>query len=92
MECIITYEKSNGEIFIRPYDYTLKKIGDESSMGWKVIDIHYKHEGNYYCYDDFIRIFKHGFESELKKPKIKRRKKILNYLINSLNEINKSVN
>lgn len=92
MECIITYQKSNGEIFIRPYDYTLKKKGEESSMGWKVLDIHYKYDGNYYCYEDFIRIFKCGFENEIKTPKKTRKKKILKYLINSLNEIDKNVN
>ena len=57
MECIITYQKSNGEIFIRAYKYhSLKKIGEESSMGWKVLDKHYlSYDGNYYHEQDYNR-------------------------------------
>ncbi len=91
MECIITYQKSNGEIFIRPYDYSCftitKKVGDETSMGWKILDIHYRHGNNFYCYQDFMRIFRKGFESELKMPKKTKKKKLLTYLIKALKEI-----
>ena len=32
------------------------RIGDETSMGWKVIDIHYQSEdGNYYHEEEFKR-------------------------------------
>lgn len=86
--CIITYQKSNGEIFIRPYDYScfskFKNIGDETSMGWKVLDIHYKINDNYYCYDDYMKIYKHGIGSELRE---KRRKKLIKFAIKQLEKI-----
>lgn len=82
--CIITYQKSNGDILIRPYEHTIKKIGDETSMGWKILDIHYKHKDNYYCYDDFMRLFEKDFYNELKN---KRRKKLLRYAIRQLNKL-----
>lgn len=58
MSCIITYQKENGEIFYRPAKTTYgKKVGDETSMGWKVLDIHYKYGNNYYCYSDYLRVY-----------------------------------
>ena len=78
MGCIITYQKENGEILIRPriYPYDLY-IGKETSMGWKVLDIHYECDGNYY------------HENDLKKIKRKQRKKLkqrmAEYLMHKLN-------
>lgn len=86
MGCIITYQKSNGEIFIRPYERSAfsigKKVGDESSMGWKILDIHYKYGDNYYCYEDFMRIFRNEFEKEIKENK---KKKLIKFAIKKLN-------
>ena len=49
MSCIITYQKENGDIFYKPGKTTYgKRVGDETSMGWKVLDIHYKYGDNYY--------------------------------------------
>lgn len=83
MNCIITYQKSNGEIFIRPYQYTsigkAKRVGDETSMGWKILDIHYKYNDNYYCYEDFVKIFH-------KEIKEKQNKKLIKYLIKKLSK------
>lgn len=79
MSCIITYQKSNGDIFYRPCQTTYgKRVGDETSMGWKVLDIHYKYGNNYYCYEDFYKI--------LRKNKETTRQKIANYLIVKLNK------
>lgn len=84
MGCIVTYQKSNGEIFIRPYNYSAfaspKRVGEETSMGWKILDIHYKYNDNYYCYDDFMRIFQ-------KEIKEKKNKKLIKYLIKKLNKL-----
>lgn len=84
MNCIITYQKSDGEIFIRPYNHscfsTRKKVGEETSMGWKILDIHYRHKDNYYCYDDYMRIF----EREIKE---KRNKKMIRFLIKKLSKL-----
>ena len=56
MGCIITYQKGNGEILIRPRNskYDLY-IGKETSMGWKVLDIHYEYDGNYYHEADYYK-------------------------------------
>ena len=84
MNCIITYQKSNGEIFIRPYNHSVfssrKKVGDESSMGWKILDIHYKYNDNYYCFDDFMRLFNEEIKEKLNK-------KLIKYLIKKLNKL-----
>ena len=80
MKCIVTYQKSNGDIFIRPYDYSYnKEKGDKTSMGWEIIDIHYKHNNNYYCLEDFQRIF-------YKNLKENRNKKFIKFVIKTLNK------
>ena len=67
MGCIITYQKENGDILIKPrvtkYDLY---IGKNTSMGWKVLDIHYEYKGNYYHEQDYSRLLRHD-------KKIKRR-------------------
>jgi len=84
MSCIITYQKSDGEIFIRPYNHSCfgstKRVGDETSMGWKIIDIHYRYKDNYYCYEDYLRIF----DKEIKE---KRNKKLIKFLIRKLSKM-----
>ena len=77
MSCIITYQKQNGDIFFRPYksDYG-KKVGDETSMGWKIMEIHYKYGDNYYCYNDFIRM--------IRKNKQTIKQKMANYICKKL--------
>lgn len=87
MDCIITYQKENGDILIRPCISTYgRKVGDETAMGWKVLDIHYKHNDNYYCYSDFMKIFRYGVEKEIKEKK-SRKKKLIKYLIKELNKL-----
>lgn len=88
MNCIITYQKANGDIFIRPYNHSVfslgKRVGNESSMGWKILDIHYKHGNNYYCFDDFMRIFRNELQKEIKENK---KKKLIKFAIKKLNSI-----
>lgn len=85
-DCIITYQKNNGEILIRPYHHSYgKHIGEETSMGWKIVDIHYKRNGNYYCYEDFIRIFKNEIKG-------KHRRKFIKFFIKTLNKYSENVN
>lgn len=71
MECIITYQKANGEIMYRPregdYDRT---IGQETAMGWIVLDIHYLYKGNYYRYNDYMRLIRKEIQ---KKEPLKKR-------------------
>lgn len=81
MSCIITYQKSNGEIFIRPYNYTSwRKVGEETSMGWKILDIHYKHKGNFYCYNDYLKIL----DTEIRE---KQNKKLIRFMLKKLTKI-----
>lgn len=81
MNFIITYQKSNGVIFTRNRTtlYNLS-IGDETSMGWKVLNIHYLYEGNYYTYLDYCKVVRN---QQLKK---KRNKRFLKYVIKQLNK------
>ena len=56
MKHIITYQKSNGDMIYRErMSLPETKIGEITSMGWKVIDIHYEYDGNYLHYNDFIK-------------------------------------
>lgn len=44
-----TFEKRNGQIIRRIRNtYPSYRIGDETSMGWKVVDIRYKYKNKYY--------------------------------------------
>ena len=76
--CVVTYKKKNGELVMRPYGLTFKNVGDITSMGWEVVDIHYYYEGNYYCLQDFTMVYRKGKQA-LDKPKLKKRivKKII---------------
>lgn len=79
MSCIITYQKANGEIFYRPAKGSYgKRVGDETSMGWTVLDIHYKYGNNYYCYQDFYKI--------IQKQRLKPSQRVAGYLIKKLNK------
>jgi len=82
MNCMITYQKRNGDIFFRARKSAIGlSIGDETSMGWKVIDIHYLYEGNYYTINDYKQIRRY------KKIKPKKDKKFVKYLIRQLNKL-----
>lgn len=82
MEYMITYQKHNGDILLRPrktlYDL---RVGDETSMGWKVLNIHYLYEGNYYTYLDYCKLIRG------KQIKRKKEKKILKFVIKQLNKL-----
>jgi len=77
-DCVITFQKNNGDIIMRPRFGTYGlHIGDETSMGWKVLDIHYQFsDGNYYHEHDYYRKLE---ESKKQREPIKT--KIARYLI-----------
>ena len=82
MNYMITYQKGNGDIFFRGRKTLYgMRVGDETSMGWKVLNIHYKYEGNYYTIEDLRRII-NG-----KSLKRKKEKKFLKYIIRQLNKL-----
>lgn len=76
--CVITFQKNNGDIIMRPRMSTYGlNIGDETSMGWKVLDIHYQFsDGNYYHEYDYYKKL-----DDIKKQKNSIKKKIANYLV-----------
>lgn len=82
MEYMITYQKSNGDILLRPrktlYDLY---VGKQTSMGWTVLNIHYLYEGNYYTREDLRRVVN---GKSIKKSKKKR---LLKYIIRQLNKL-----
>lgn len=50
----ITYQKRDGSIMQRYRNTDLPyKIGDETSMGWKVLNIEYKYNNNYYPVNEY---------------------------------------
>ena len=82
MEYIVTYQKGNGDVFLRPRTCLFNlKVGDETPMGWKVLNILYEYEGNYYTYIDWCRVRKG------KEIKHRKKKKLIKYLIRQLNKL-----
>ena len=77
--CIVTFQKENGNIIMRPRLNAIGlKIGDTTSMGWEVLDIHYQSsDGNYYHEEDLRRLKRKSRET------IKQ--KIAKYLMRKLN-------
>ena len=50
----LTYQKANGDIFQRVINtYTPYKIGETTSIGWKVLDIKYRYKNKYYSKVDY---------------------------------------
>lgn len=79
---MITYQKSNGDIFFRARKSTLGlKIGDETSMGWTVLDIHEYYDGNYYHEEDIRRMI----SRRMSRPK--PRKRVLKFIVRQLNKL-----
>ena len=60
---LITYQKSNGDVFCRVRN-TLPscKIGSETSMGWKLLDIKYRFKNNYYTLPECLKLKKKQYK------------------------------
>ncbi len=70
---LITYQKRNGDIFQRVRNtYTSYRVGDETSMGWKVLDIKYKYKDHYYSYADYDRLIEKEWQKDKKLFQIKK--------------------
>ena len=79
MECLITYQKSNGEIFYRTRQYPVDLyVGKETSMGWKVLAIHYKYGDNYYVEHDYRKVM-----CQYREP---LKKRFIRHIIRKLNK------
>lgn len=82
MNYMITYQKASGEVFYRTKKVLSDlKIGDTTSMGWKVLDIHEKYNGNYIHPYEVRRYIR----NKLYKEPI--RKRLVKYVIKQLNKL-----
>ena len=83
----ITYQKRDGCIIQRLRNTMLPyKIGETTSMGWKVLNIEYKYNNKYYPESEFNRLIYKNKENLLKKKHakelcIEELKKIIYYFI-----------
>ena len=94
MDCIIIYQKEDGTKFIRAYKYDYgRKIGDETAMGWKVLNVVYEYEGNYYQHNKYIRIIRENVEKKRNKGVVKKeiKKIIIKKLESSVRKMNQSL-
>ena len=68
----ITYQKKDGDIMKKlrktmiPY-----KIGDTTSMGWKVLNIEYEFDNNYYPESKYNLLVEKSKQSSIKKQQKK---------------------
>lgn len=68
----ITYQKNNGCIFQRYRSTELPyKIGDITSMGWKVLNVEYEYNNRYYTQSEFNKLV-HKSRKDFLKNKEKR--------------------
>lgn len=94
MHCIIVYQKNNGKIFVRTYNQDRgKKIGDETSMGWKVLNVLYEFDGNYYQYHKYMRLLRNKFKKQANKKKIRKaiKKAVYNTVSSQLRKLQDSM-
>lgn len=64
----ITYQKKDGCIIQRLRNTMLPyKIGDTTSMGWKVLNIEYEYNNKYYSENEFNKLIHKCKQDSLKK-------------------------
>lgn len=64
----ITYQKSNGNIIQRLRKSELPyKIGDTTSMGWKVLNIEYQYNNNYYSKNEYNSLIQKNIKVSTRK-------------------------
>ena len=79
----IIYQKKNGQLLER-IRVTLPQTGlnQETSMGWKIMDILYQYENNYYTKSDYRKLINKKIKrNQLKRNFIKYVKKYCIYTI-----------
>lgn len=54
----ITYQKRNGEVFYRIRNTIPGAIGDETSMGWIILDIKYLFKKDYYSFVEYKQLMR----------------------------------
>jgi hypothetical protein len=74
----ITYQKRNGELFNRLRNtYVSYRVGDTTSMGWKVLDIKYKYGNKYYSPVEYDRIIDKKWKRAKKNLELKHKLKTI---------------
>lgn len=64
----ITYQKKDGDIIQRYRNTELPyKIGDTTSMGWKVLNIEYEYNNKYYSKRDYLLLVNDNKKKTIKK-------------------------
>lgn len=82
----VTYQKNNGEIFDRIRStYLPYRVGDITSMGWKVLDIKYRYKDKFYSLEEYNNKLDKLFTKSVKRIKLK------NNLLKIYKELNYSV-
>ena len=67
----ITYQKRNGCVFQRMRETALPyKIGEETSMGWKVLNIEYEYNNEFYSEHDYYKMIQKRKDKFIKKKHI----------------------
>ena len=67
----VTYQKNNGCIFKRQRNTTLPyKIGDTTSMGWKVLNIEYEYNNKFYPEYKYYMLIQNEKKTSIKKKQI----------------------
>lgn len=78
----ITYQKKDGSIIKKTRNTTLPyKIGETTSMGWKVLGVEYEYKNKFYS--------EYGYYKQIQKKKQKEEKKkqIVDFCKNEMNII-----
>lgn len=83
----VTYQKRDGTIMQRYRNTSLPyKIGDITSMGWKVLSIEYEYNGKFYSEHNYNMLIyekhkKYVRQKQIKELCIKEAKALLHYCI-----------
>ena len=82
----VTYQKRNGVIFKRLRDTTPPyRVGEETSMGWKVLNIEYEYNNKFYSSYEYYKLIDKHKQKIIKRIQLKKKcKKVLITLLNSL--------
>lgn len=71
---LVTYQKRNGEIIERKVkNHPPYRIGETTSMGWKLIDIKQFYKGKYYAIYEYDKLINRDFQKMKRKLKFKRK-------------------
>lgn len=68
----ITYQKRDGSTMQRLRNTVLPyKIGETTSMGWKVLNIEYEYKNKYYSYYEYNMLIHRNKQRYIRKQQIK---------------------